>query len=64
MHIILSLHITTICPHSFYMVIQLIMFESELTTLLDPLTIYKYSKHWVFNIFPKKKILLTATAYI
>jgi len=46
------------------MVIQLIMFESELTTLLDPLTIYKYSKHWVFNIFPKKKILLTATAYI
>ena len=24
-------------------------------TLLDPLTIYKYSKHWMFNIYFQKE---------
>ena len=52
------------CLHSFYMVVQFIMFESELTTLLDPLTVYKYSKHWMFNIYLQKEDSLTATAYI
>jgi hypothetical protein len=54
MHIVLSLHITTMGPHTFYVLIQLTVFESELTTFLDPQTIYKYSIHWMFNIYVQK----------
>jgi len=40
------------------------MFESELTTILDPLTIYMHSKHWMFNTYLQKGDFLTATVYI
>jgi hypothetical protein len=33
---------------------QLTVFESELTTFLDPQTIYKYSIHWMFNTYFRK----------